>query len=173
MDNNSCPKYNINEIFANYNPQRPTAFARMRGGQLAPCIEGNVFFYQLNGGVYVRAYITGIPDTNMNGEVARFHGFHIHENGDCSVGVATKPFPNTGEHYNPSDSQHPFHAGDLPPILASDGVGILSFYTSYFTVADIINKSIVLHDKYDDFSTQPSGNSGDKIACGKIIPYNY
>lgn len=172
MDN-FCPKYNINQIFANYNPQRPTAFARIKGGKLAPCIEGNVFFYQLNGGVYVRAYITGIPDTNKDGEFVRFHGFHIHENGDCKVGTANDPFPNTGEHFNPSDANHPFHAGDLPPILNSDGVGILSFYTTYFTVADIINKSVVLHDSYDDFSTQPSGNSEVKIACGRIIPYNY
>ncbi|MDO5009770.1 MAG: superoxide dismutase family protein, partial [Intestinibacter bartlettii] len=73
----------------------------------------------------------------------------------------------------PSESEHPFHAGDLPPILASDGIGILSVYTSYFTVADIINKSVVLHENNDDFTTQPAGNSGAKIACGKIVPYNY
>ena len=46
-------------------------------------------------------------------------------------------------------------------------------YTTYFTVADIINKSVVIHDRFDDFTTQPSGNSGLKIACGKIMPYNY
>lgn len=172
MDN-FCKKYNINDIFINYNPQRPTAFARVRGGKLAPCIDGNVFFYQLQGGVYIKAYITGIPDTNAEGEMTRFHGFHIHENGNCQVGTESEPFPNTGGHYNPSDSQHPFHAGDLPPILASDGIGILSVYTTYFTVADIINKSVVIHDRFDDFTTQPSGNSGLKIACGKIMPYNY
>ena len=61
----------------------------------------------------------------------------------------------------------------MPPILASDGIGILSVYTSYFTVADIINKSVVLHENYDDFTTQPFGNSGAKIACGRILPYNY
>lgn len=172
MDNNSCSEYNLNKIFENYNPQQPTAFARIRGGELAPCIKGNVFFYQLKGGVYVRAFITGIPDTNINGELVRFHGFHIHNSGDCSIGVATNPFPNTGQHYNPTNSNHPFHAGDLPPMLASDGVGILSFYTTYFSVLEIINKSVVIHDGYDDFTTQPSGNSGFKIACGRIIAYN-
>ena len=40
-------------------------------------------------------------------------------------------------------------------------------------MADIINKSVVLHEGYDDFSTQPAGNSGAKIACGRILPYNY
>ena len=114
-------------------------------------------FYQLEGGVYIKAYITGIPDSNKNGQLTRFHGFHIHENGDCQVGTEDNPFPNTGSHFNPSEEKHPFHAGDLPPILASDGIGILSVYTSYFTVADIINKSVVLHENYDDFTTQPSG----------------
>ncbi len=172
MDN-SCQQYNLNELFVNYNPQKPTAYARIKGGEIAPCIDGNVFFYQLRGGVYIKAYITGIPETNTKGDVTRFHGFHIHENGDCKVGTAAEPFPNVGNHYNPSDRPHPFHSGDLPPILASDGIGILSVYTSYFTVADIINKSVILHENYDDFTMQPSGNAGAKIACGKILPYNY
>ncbi|MBU5335212.1 superoxide dismutase family protein [Intestinibacter bartlettii] len=172
MDN-SCQQYNLNQLFSTYDPQRPTAYARIRGGKIAPCIDGNVFFYQLEGGVYIKAYITGIPDTDQNGDITRFHGFHIHEKGDCKVGTEADPFPNTGGHFNPSESEHPFHAGDLPPILASDGIGILSVYTSYFTVADIINKSVVLHENNDDFTTQPAGNSGAKIACGKIVPYNY
>ena len=46
MDN-SCQQYNLNQLFAPYDPQRPTAYARIRGGKLAPCIDGNVFFYQL------------------------------------------------------------------------------------------------------------------------------
>lgn len=85
MDN-SCQQYNLNQLFAPYDPQRPAAYARIRGGKLAPCIDGNVFFYQLEGGVYIKAYITGIPDSNKNGQLTRFHGFHIHENGDCQVG---------------------------------------------------------------------------------------
>lgn len=170
MDN-FCEKYNINKLFENYDPQSPDAFARIKGGKLAPCIEGDVFFYELKEGVYVKAFITGIPDINMQGEPVRFHGFHIHETGDCSIGTEENPFPKTGGHYNPSESNHPFHAGDLPPILESDGVGILAFYTSYFTVRDIINKSVVIHEGVDDFTTQPSGDSGPKIACGRIIPY--
>ena len=171
MDNSSCHKYDIQQIFGLYNASKPNAYARIKGGPLAPCIVGDIFLYQLDEGVYIKAYITGIP--NINNQTSSFHGFHIHEKGDCKVGTEADPFPNTGGHFNPSESQHPFHAGDLPPILASDGIGILSVYTSYFTVADIINKSVVLHEGYDDFSTQPAGNSGAKIACGRILPYNY
>ena len=54
MDN-SCQQYNLNQLFATYDPQRPTAYARIRGGKIAPCIDGNVFFYQLEGGVYIKA----------------------------------------------------------------------------------------------------------------------
>ena len=67
--------------------------------------------------------------------------------------------------------ENPFGAGVLFDFW--DEIRRLFFLLTLYAVADIINKSIVLHDKYDDFSTQPSGNSGYKIACGKIIPYNY
>ena len=132
MDN-SCQQYNLNQLFATYDPQRPTAYARIRGGKIAPCIDGNVFFYQLEGGVYIKAYITGIPDTDQNGDITRFHGFHIHEKGDCKVGTEADPFPNTGGHFNPSESQHPFHAGDLPPILALSLIHIFQMDYMYLT----------------------------------------
>ena len=68
---------------------------------------------------------------------------------------------------------HPFHAGDLPPILSANGIGILSVFTDAFRVVDIIERSIILHDGPDDFTSQPSGMSGNKIACGVIMPYHY
>lgn len=168
----SCPKYDIPQIFSMYNAGEPDAYAKLRGGTIAPCINGDIFFYQLQDGVYIKAYITGIPTKKSNGEESHFHGFHIHQNGDCSVGTSHAPFPSTGDHFNPTNKPHPFHAGDLPPILSSNGIGILSVYTDNFTVNDIIGKSIILHESADDFITQPSGNSGLKIACGIIIPFN-
>lgn len=167
----SCPKYNIPQIFSLYNAGNPDAYAKLKGGNIAPCINGDIFFYQLQDGVYIKAYITGIPLTKSNGEQSRFHGFHIHQNGDCAIGTSQNPFPSTGNHFNPTNQPHPFHAGDLPPILSSNGIGILSVYTSYFNIEDIIGKSIILHENSDDFVTQPSGNSGSKLACGVIIPY--
>lgn len=166
MDN-SCKKYDIQKVFSNYNPSKPDAYSKIKGGPLAPCISGMVYLYQLDEGVYVKAYITGIP--NKENQTSAFHGFHIHEVGDCSIGDENKPFMETKSHYNPTNVEHPMHAGDLPPILASNGVGILSTFTNRFKVNEIIGKSFIIHEGYDDFSSQPSGNSGNRLACGVIV----
>ena len=125
--------------------------------------------YQLEEGVYIKAYITGIP--NINNQTSSFHGFHIHEVGDCTVGNANDPFTAAKSHYNPTGAEHPMHAGDLPPILSANGVGILSFYTNRFTVDQVIGKSFILHQGYDDFTSQPAGNAGSRLACGVIVYY--
>lgn len=167
MDNNN-PNYNIQKIFSSYEPYTPTAYAQIKGGPLAPSLRGTVYFYQLNNGVYVKTYITGIP--NINNQTSSFHGFHIHEVGDCTVGDLTNPFTNAKSHYNPTNKVHPMHVGDLPPILSADGVGILSTFTNRFKVKEIIGKSVIIHEGYDDFTSQPAGNAGKRIACG-IIEY--
>ena len=168
-----CLNRDMPNIFSSYRPNHPTAIARLQGGLNAPDLKGDILFYQLDNGVYIKAYITGIPGTDSKGNPTRFHGFHIHERGDCSVGTESNAFPYTGNHFNPTNEEHPFHAGDLPPILSSDGIGILSVYTTAFTVHDILERSIILHENIYDFTTQPSGASGAKIACGRIIPYFY
>lgn len=169
----SCINNEMPRIFTSYNPSCPDAIALIQGSASTSSIRGEVLFYQLLSGVYIKAYIVGIPETNSNGEQMRFHGFHIHERGNCSMGTPSDPFPSTGDHYNPENQLHPFHAGDLPPILSANGVGILSVFTNAFNVRDILSRSIILHDSPDDFTTQPSGNSGKKIACGVIIPYHH
>lgn len=167
MDN-SCKKYyDIKKIFYSYNPSKPNAYAKIKGGPLASCISGIVYLYQLEDGVYVKAYIAGIP--NINNQTSSFHGFHIHEVGDCTVGNESDPFTDAKSHYNPTKVDHPMHAGDLPPILSADGIGVLSTFTNRFTVNDVIGKSFILHSGYDDFTTQPSGNSGSRLACGVIV----
>jgi len=82
--------------------------------------------------------------------------------------MGMQAFPNTGNHYNPGNVPHPEHAGDLPPLLSNSGYAWMSFYTSRVNVEDIIGRSLVIHSMRDDFTTQPSGNSGDKIGCGVI-----
>ena len=170
MDNSSCHKYDIQQIFSLYNAAKPSAYARMIGGPLAPCIVGDVFLYQLEEGVYIKAYITGIP--NINNQTSSFHGFHIHEVGDCTVGNANDPFMAAKSHYNPTNVEHPMHSGDLPPILSANGVGILSFYTDRFTVDQVVGKSFILHQGYDDFTSQPAGNAGPRLACGVIMHHS-
>lgn len=169
----SCLNNEMTNIFSSYKPNHPTAIAILVGGPTAPDLKGDVLFYQLDDGVYIKAYIVGIPDINSKGEKTRFHGFHIHERGNCYPGTKEEPFPFVGGHFNPTNKDHPFHAGDLPPVLACDGVGILSFFTNAFTVLNILERSIILHENRDDLTSQPSGDSGKKIACGFIRPYHY
>ena len=138
----------------------PAAIALIHGNADNTSLTGNVLFYQtpLNG-VLVSAEIQGLDATNATG----FFGMHIHEFGNCTL-----PFDQTGNHYNPTNQQHPLHAGDLPPLLSNNGYAWSSFFDSRFTIADIIGKSVVIHDMRDDFTSQPSGGSGTKIGCGVI-----
>ena len=90
---------------------------------------------------------------------------HIHEYGDCS-----DDFANTGMHYNPTGADHPFHIGDLVPLLNSNGYAFTAFYDSFLRIEDVVGKTIIIHDNRDDFTSQPSGDSGEKIGCGVILP---
>jgi Cu-Zn family superoxide dismutase len=88
---------------------------------------------------------------------------HIHETGNCAL-----PFDQTGNHYNPAGLPHPKHAGDLLPLLGNEGYAYSVFYTDRFELPEIIGRSLIIHSAPDDFTTQPSGNSGVKIGCGVI-----
>ena len=138
----------------------PDAAAKISGGEQAPCLKGSVKFYQLPGSVLVEAELTGLPCQPPSG----FFAFHIHEKGDCSG----EGFPNTGGHYDPSDRPHPFHAGDLPPLLSCNGRAYLAVITGRFCVKDVIGRSVVIHAGPDDLRSQPAGNAGAKIGCGVI-----
>lgn len=143
--------------------ERPQAAAWVVGNVSNPQLSGLVKFYQTAyGGVLVEAEIFGLPNISEQGH-ADFYAMHIHEFGDC-----TDPFENTGQHYNPDLAEHPYHAGDLPPLLSNQGYAFTAFYDKRFTVDEIIGKSVILHSGHDDFTTQPSGNSGEKIGCGEI-----
>jgi Cu-Zn family superoxide dismutase len=106
------------------------------------------------------------------------HGIHVHENGDCSAADAS----SAGGHFNPTGAEHggpqspQHHAGDFGNVRADkngnavltltiprDGANGLDLATT------LVGKSLVVHEKIDDFTTQPSGNSGGRIACGVIV----
>lgn len=144
-----------------YNP--PAATAWVRGGTSQPQISGIVHFYQtLYGGLLIEAEFFGLPNVNMPGS-SDFYGMHLHEYGDCS-----QNFQNTGSHYQKTPESHPQHSGDFPPLLGNQGYAYSIFYDKRLTVQDIIGKSIVVHSQRDDFTSQPSGDSGEKIACGVV-----
>lgn len=124
-----------------------------------PLLSGYVRFYQLPGGVLVEADISGLP-----GNADGFYGFHIH-NGSACAGAG---FSAAGSHYDPANQPHPRHAGDLPPLMAAGGKAYLAVMTDRFSVADILGRTVVIHDRPDDLRSQPTGDAGAKIACGVI-----
>jgi Cu-Zn family superoxide dismutase len=103
-------------------------------------------------------------------------GFHIHEKGDCSAPDAS----SAGEHFNPANAEHgnpdsgTHHAGDMHNI-SSDAQGAAAVAARAAGVSldsgqpnGVIGRAVVLHEKPDDYQTQPSGDSGARIACGVI-----
>lgn len=142
----------------------PTAVAMVQGGELFPDINGTVRFYDTAYGTVVFAEMIGLPLTENNNEGTVF-GFHIHSGESCDG----NGFPDTGAHYDKGDNRHPYHTGDLPPLFGSGGIAFCAFLTDRFTAEDVVGKTVVIHDSSDDFKSQPSGNSGLKIACGEIV----
>ena len=144
----------------------PAAFADIRGSEAYPDIEGSVVFYSEPQGVLVLTAVTGlpVPDEPCGNTI---HAMHIHQGGSCS-GNEEDPFADAGSHYNPNDCPHPQHAGDLPPIFANNGSAWNAVLLERFGVDEVIGKTVIIHSSYDDFTTQPSGNAGAKIACGVI-----
>jgi Cu-Zn family superoxide dismutase len=120
-------------------------------------------------GVRIAGTLQGL---RPNGEF----GFHIHEKGDCSSPDAS----SAGGHFNPANAPHgdphgtTHHAGDLPSAKsdASGNAQVDAVATGVNLASgdpgDVHGKAIVVHEKPDDYKTQPSGNSGARIACGVI-----
>lgn len=133
-------------------------------------VSGEVeFLAEPSGGVRVKANIKGLFPNQL-------HGFHIHEKPDCSAADAS----SAGGHFNPTDHEHggpedeSSHAGDLGNV-ESDEEGNVTFDKVFTKIslkpadkAYIINRSVVVHAGPDDLKTQPSGDSGSRMACGTI-----
>jgi len=117
--------------------------------------------------------VTGsLQGLSPNGEF----GFHIHENGDCSAPDAS----SAGAHFNPANAQHGdpqgamHHAGDMLNAKSdAQGTATVDAVASGVSLGsgqpnDVRGKAVVLHEKADDYASQPAGNSGARIACGVI-----
>jgi len=128
---------------------------------------GTVTFTQKGDKVSVTANVSGLSPGP--------HGFHIHEKGDCSAGDGM----SAGGHFNPTGKPHgdpataDHHAGDMPQLVAdARGKATLAADLSPVTIGaganDIVGKAVIVHKDPDDFKTQPTGNSGARVACGVI-----
>ena len=149
--------------------EMPAACATIRGSEKFSTIRGNVYLYEIYGGTVLVGEVYGIPE-ELEREYGGFYGFHIHEGESCT-GNAEDPFADTKGHYNPKETTHPRHAGDLPPLLSNNGTAWMEVYTGRFYPEEVVGRTIVIHEMPDDFRTQPSGGSGAKIACGQIVEW--
>ena len=146
---------------------KPQAIAQINGSDYYPKIKGRFSFYQTDEGVLVVCRVSGLPVSEETCKKSVF-AIHIHSGGSCS-GNAKDFFADAGTHYNPNGCNHPYHAGDMPPIFGTNGTAFSAFLTDRFKVSEIIGKTVIIHSLPDDFTTQPAGNSGIKIACGVIV----
>ena len=144
----------------------PSASASVIGSTEYPDINGNVYFYATPLGVIVSAEIFGLPDGCEGGSCV--FGFHIHDGQRC-LPTESDPFGQVGSHYSKEELRHPYHTGDLPPLFSNDGYAWLATLTNRFKIEDVFGRTVVIHAHPDDFTTQPAGNSGIKIACGEIV----
>lgn len=144
----------------------PTHYAQMTGSRDYPDIGGMVMFYPYRKGTIVVADISGLPEGEGRCG-GRIFGFHVHE-GDSCTGNATDPFAGAGGHYNPYECLHPEHAGDMPNLFENRGKAWSAFFTERFTPDEVVGRTVIIHDMPDDYRSQPSGDSGTKIACGII-----
>lgn len=132
---------------------------------------GTATFTEIDAGVKINVQLTDLEPG------AR--GIHLHESGVCEP----PDFQSAGGHFNPDDQQHGLenpegpHAGDLPNIeIDEDGTGTLNYVNELITLGDGENSivdgdgtAIVIHANEDDQVTDPSGESGDRIACGVVM----
>lgn len=154
--------------FAYLQPPRAVAEIRDAKGDLI----GYATFVQRSDGVEVTARVTGLSPGK--------HGIHIHAEGKCDP----PDFKTAGGHFDPEGRHHGLdnpqgpHAGDLPNLeMGPDGSGVLEYVNSRVTLSPgavnsllkVNGTSIVIHAKPDDQMTDPSGESGSRVACGVIV----
>ncbi|MDA8446751.1 superoxide dismutase family protein [Paracidovorax valerianellae] len=160
-------------------PERAMATARLVTPQSAPA--GNAVLTDTAAGVEVAIQVQGLAPGQ--------HGFHIHANGACAPGPdaatgQTVAFGAAGGHFDPGmskkhgrpgQSAHEAHAGELPNIpVGDDGRGSVRYVNSNITLtpgkASVVGRALVVHEKEDDYTTNPAGNSGGRLLCGVIEP---
>ncbi len=147
-------------------------------------VSGRVEFEQAGSRFIFGGEGGGLPTPSrvrVSGEVRGLkphaeHGFHVHDRGDCSAPDAN----SAGGHFNPGSTPHgqhasgTQHAGDLQSLKAdANGVARFSFESNRLSVGsgdtDVIGRGLIVHRDADDFTTQPTGNSGPRLACAVIV----
>jgi Cu-Zn family superoxide dismutase len=151
-----------------------TATATLQGAPEDTDFKGMVTFTPEGNGVRVMVHLEGVDQAGA-------HGFHVHETGECTHGEGDKHFTSAGGHFNPTGAEHacpptePRHAGDLGNVEVTDGNGHVEISTTLLSLSganSVVGKAIILHAKADDCKTQPTGDAGDRLACGVVTMGN-
>ncbi|QNN65524.1 superoxide dismutase family protein [Sphingomonas rhizophila] len=159
-----------NDADADGLPTTQSASVPVMAGDGSP--KGNLTVTEDAGGIVVALAATGLPEG--------VHGVHLHTTGLCEG----PKFESAGGHWNPSSKKHGrdnpagAHLGDLDNLtVGADGSATLRFTVNGATLAagttslaDADGTAFVIHAKADDYKTDPSGDSGDRIACAVIAP---
>lgn len=129
-------------------------------------LKGNISIEEKGGGLIFKADVKGLKPNAK-------HGFHIHEKGICEG----PDYKSAGAHLNPHKTKHGDpksshkHLGDLGNIQTDQTGSSKTVITiENVTLDEISGKSVLIHESMDDLKTDPSGNSGGRIACGLIKP---
>lgn len=119
-------------------------------------------------GVLIQLEATGLP-------ASQYVSFHMHEGDTCDPADA---FESAGGHYNPEGKDHGYHAeggphaGDMPnQFVAADGMLKADIYNHMLSIDGddgVSGRTLVIHSGQDDYMSQPSGDAGDRIACGVV-----
>ncbi len=148
-------------MLANYD-----AVAYINGGSDYPDIMGVVGFKSASDGTWIDVDIKNLPEFKEGDEDTPQigpHGFHIHEKA-----CGGYDFSQAGGHWNKNSNPHGNHTGDLPALFSNGGRAKMLVFTDKFKPSEAIGKSVVIHLSPDDYKTEPSGNTGVRIACGTI-----
>ena len=120
-------------------------------------------------GVLIEIEVSGLP-------AGQWVAFHVHETGTCDH---TTGHESAGGHFNPTGAQHGYeaengpHAGDMPnQYVGTDGTLRAQVFNSAVTLGEgdngITGRALMVHGGQDDYSSQPSGDAGNRLACAVI-----
>jgi superoxide dismutase, Cu-Zn family len=152
-------------------PPAPKAVAEL-SPKSGSAVSGTVTFVQVDKGVEISGKVAGLKPNQS-------HGFHVHDKGDCSSPDGL----SAGGHFNPEAKKHgdhalhsqgsEHHAGDMPNLKAdANGIANFKFVLEGLSVEAgalaVKGRAVIVHANPDDYTSQPVGNAGGRIACGLV-----
>ncbi|AZQ44149.1 superoxide dismutase family protein [Nonlabens ponticola] len=169
MDSNNTDMEMEDSSNEDENMDEPKTVNVPMGSKSGSDVTGSIIFTEKGDEVEMVVELVGLEEGS--------HAIHLHQNGDCSADDAS----SAGGHWNPTsedhgswgDNQH--HKGDIGNLQAdAEGNASLVFSTDKWCIGcddenkNIVGKGVIVHAKADDFTSQPSGAAGARVACGVV-----